>query len=207
MFSRTAFFTALLFSTLCTATTLPAPPPGMSRIEATYDVKSLEKTGGTWMLPQLYVVDVMTGQPADEGSLPEPLRKFVSENRTPAKALAVKAEPGKTLLEGLLDVSRHSDHQSMRKDEVAGKRIAVFQLWADWCTGCLEEAKNLSALLKEHPMPELAWIAVEADPTKGKADVVHVKDAHALRGPHGKPVKLDAEGVPVVGDDGQLVEE
>jgi thiol-disulfide isomerase/thioredoxin len=179
----------------------------MTRIEVTYDAQSLEKAGSAWMLPQLYVIDLSTGQPANDTSLPTPLRDFVVENRTPAKALSVKAKKNATLLDALLDVSRHSDNRSMSKSEVAGKRLAIFQLWAEWCSGCLAEAKALSDMLSTHPMPDLAWVAVETDPTKGKPEVVHVKDAHDLRGPHGKPVKLDAQGLPIVGDDGQFVEE
>jgi hypothetical protein len=30
----------------------------------------------------------------------------------------------------------------------------------------MQEASELSALLKQHPMPELAWIALETDPMK-----------------------------------------
>lgn len=209
LFVRNAFLSAMLGApiSISVAAALPPPPPDMPRLALTYDSTALSRVGGAWVLPQLYVVDLRTGYAADEDMLPEALRSFVKENRTPANALMIKAGKEKTLLDGLMEVSRHPDSSPLKKSELTNKRYAIFQLWAEWCTGCLEEAKQLSEMLKAHPMRELAWIAVEADPTKGRAEVVHVKDPHELRGPHGKPVKLDASGMPIVGADGQLLEE
>lgn len=203
-----AFVASGTLSGAAHATSLPSAPPGVERLAMTYDSGSLAKSlTSTWVLPQLYVVDMTTGGAASVDALPLDLRSFVTEHQTPPSALKIKPVDGVSLLDNLLEVSRHADGSPMRKAEIKDGKFAIFQLWAEWCTGCLEEAKELGEVLKAHPMPEVAWVAVEADPTKGKADVVHVTDPSKLRGPHGKPIKLDANGAPVVGDDGELVEE
>lgn len=195
-------------SSFCTATTLPAAPSGIERLAMTYDSVALEKSmSSTWVLPQLYVIDVNTGASANIEALPADLRAFATEHRTPPNALKIKPAAGATLLDGLLEVSRHADGSPMQRTELRDKQFAIFQLWAEWCTGCLEEAKELGDVLKAHPMSQVAWVAVEADPTKGKAEVVHMGDPSKLRGPNGKPVKLDANGLPIVDADGELVEE
>ena len=75
--------------------------------------------------------------------------------------------PATKNLAELLSTTMHEDGRPFTQADLGDhKRFALFQLWAGWCTPCLQEAKELGEMLKDHPMPELAWVAVEADPTK-----------------------------------------
>ncbi|WP_460731808.1 hypothetical protein [Lysobacter tyrosinilyticus] len=146
---------------------LPAAPAGVARIAVVYDRKLLANIvidqKKDVVVPQFYLVDLKTGKAAVTGDLAEPLARFASTHATPASN-ALHASSSPALLDSLIAASRHADGTLLQRSELDGKRFAAFQLWASWCRGCMDEANELSALLRKHPMPELAWVALETDP-------------------------------------------
>lgn len=181
--------------------TLPPPPQGVARIATTYDQQVLadfvKKGEPQFGLPQFYVVDLQTGAPAALADLPAPFAEFVRRHvRSSMNTLHPDTSPG--LLDALLKVSRHADGTPMQRAELAGKRFAAFQLWAPWCIGCMEEAKELTALLEKTPMPELAWIALEADPSELDMPVAAAPGPAGPAGEGAQPgVKTVVRPVPV----------
>ena len=190
---------------------LPPPPVGMHRISAVYDKTKLVATfknhNASLNLPQFYVVDLSTGQQARTHDLPAAFAAFTKKNETsPQHLMQGSGSKNGKLLDALLGVSRHANGTPLRKSDLDNMRFAAFEFWASWCSGCLQEASELSDLLQQHPMPGLAWVAVETDPMKAM-DIDPKTVSHTYVGPDGKPLKLGPDGKPVLGPDGKPVEE
>lgn len=147
---------------------LPAAPEGVVRLSASADLTSVmqEMRSGksSFALPQTFLIDLHTGQQASLADVPSALADFMRAH--PAPKMQGKPPATRSLAE-LLSTTLHEDGRPFTRADLGdGKRYALFQLWAGWCAPCLQEAKELGELLKNHPLPELAWVAVEADPTK-----------------------------------------
>jgi thiol-disulfide isomerase/thioredoxin len=144
---------------------LPPAPAGVSRFDVTGGVNLLASNGKLdYVLPQTYVFDLRSGQPAALNELPPELARLVAGHRP--TAVKGNAATGYTL-DQMLAATQRADGSALTRAALgADKRFVLFQLWAGWCTGCMEEGTQLNALLKAHPMPGLAWIAMESDPMK-----------------------------------------
>lgn len=191
--------------------TLPAAPAGVERIVAVYDKAILNARfrdhAASFNLPQFYVVDLASGNAALASTLPESFAQFAKDNGSDPKDLASAPHVERaSLLDKLMAVSRNADGSPLRTDQFGAKKYAAFQLWADWCTGCMQEASELSALLKQHPMPELAWIALETDPMKSMS-INPPPAAHDSGDINGDILKFGTDDKPVAGTDGKPVEE
>jgi thiol-disulfide isomerase/thioredoxin len=141
---------------------------GVPRLEAVASPMTLMQGNASesmnTVLPQLHVVDLTTGLPAQTGQLPPPLAAFVRRHRLPS--IGGKPIAPKTLAE-IMPTLWHPDGRRYTQLELGEhKHFALFQYWASWCAPCLQEGKDLGELLRQHPMPDVVWMAVESDPTK-----------------------------------------
>jgi thiol-disulfide isomerase/thioredoxin len=143
---------------------LPAAPEGVLRHEAWIPPEKLPMPHS---LPKTYLLDARTGDQVDIASFEGPLGDLLREPQFAVSLVSVTPSEGRSALETVLADTLVDGGQPIPTELWGDARYVLVQWWADWCAPCLKEAKLLGELFARAPMPEVVWIAVEADPMRG----------------------------------------
>jgi thiol-disulfide isomerase/thioredoxin len=49
------------------------------------------------------------------------------------------------------------------------------EYWAEWCSACLQQMKQVEQIIQNHPESRILWLKVEKDPTKLKSMQIHME--------------------------------
>jgi len=143
---------------------LPPAPDGVLRHAAWIPPERLPVPHS---LPKTYLLDAQSGQQVDVASFEGALGDLLRQPQFAVGMASIVPSEGRSALDTLFADTLVEGDQPIPAELWRDARYVLVQWWAGWCAPCLKEAKLLGELFAREPMPEVVWIAVEADPMRG----------------------------------------
>ena len=196
--TRSALLSLLLLTALTGAATAAPPSPQWPQNVAVFEaqvakVEVPKGSGGiNFQLPQLRIYDA-------KGQRVLNLTGYGSSfSRMLAGVLEGQGQPQSfALLASELDRLRTADHKPLARLPKAD--FTIVEYWAEWCLPCHAQARDMAAVLTEHPKVRVNLLHADADlnrlkPERVEVEVLDAKDLDpAVVKKLGDPNLSDAE--------------
>ena len=148
---------------LCLLLTLPA----MAADKTAYLALKMKKdvlmkeaiSGKTIMLPEFEIYDAKGFRVYHSFGLPGSFQKDVQA------ALAGNRREDRRLSDIQANMV-HMEGNPFTEDVLKGVDFVFVEYWAEWCSACLQQMKQVADIIRNQPGRNIRWLKVEKDPTK-----------------------------------------
>ncbi len=148
---------------LCLLQTLPAMAADKTAylsLKMKDEVLMKEMTSGkTIMLPEFSIYDAQGFRIYHSIGLPDSFQKDVQ-----AALAGSRHEDGK--LSDIQTNMVHMDGSPFTNDALKEADFVFVEYWAEWCSACLKQMKQVTDIIGNKPERKIRWLKVEKDPTK-----------------------------------------
>ncbi len=159
VFQQPVKWTAILYL-LLTLPAMAADKTAYLSLKMKDEVLMKEMTSGkTIMLPEFGIYDTEGFRIYHSIGLPDSFQKDVQ-----AALAGNKREDGK-----LSDIQAnmvHMDGSPFTDDSLKEADFVFVEYWAEWCSACLKQMKQVADIIGNAPERKIRWLKVEKDPAK-----------------------------------------
>ncbi len=116
-------------------------------------------SGKVMMLPEFEIYDAQGFRIYHSHGLPDSFRADVQA------ALAGNSRESHRFS----DIRNHMlymEGKPLEEDLLNGADFVFVEYWADWCSSCQQQMKQVESIIGNHPDMNILWLKVEKDPTK-----------------------------------------